>query len=301
MIILIIHFIFFSTADILGDRKVKERKCKEDTKDGIEFSDVDKNSSDSLPNEVISMIADPTMLTFAAIDDFEVTSISHVSADASDAIDSNSVTEQNCGENEISHCVVCEKRFKSKACLNKHMKSVHTGELIAFIEQKLFRPIFFSFVFILVKVLSSNKRSATTNGNSKMLPSKRSQSNDVQSSTTHIGLPVNPFTAKALASKLNERNNLLNNQTNKMIESPSLKPILSNPNSNNSMSSAMISQTGVPSAPSSILNNPISDENHKVTIEFDEERPNEKNETTNGNNGTMSDENERNTVSFRLK
>lgn len=33
---------------------------------------------------------------------------------------------------------------------------------------------------------------------------------ECQSSITHIGSPVNPMTAKALASKLNERNNLLN-------------------------------------------------------------------------------------------
>lgn len=64
-----------------------------------------------------------------------------------------------------------------------------------------------------VKVLSGTKRSATSSSSSKSSHSqtKRSQSNDSQSAVTHTGLPVNPNTAKALASKLNERSHNNNN------------------------------------------------------------------------------------------
>lgn len=98
------------------------------------------------------------------------------------------------GDGEISNCVVCDKRFKSKACLNKHMRSVHT-----------------------VKVLTSAKRAATlAAGHAKATASKRSQAGESQSSITHTGLPVNPITAKALASKLNERNSFLNGQSSRV-------------------------------------------------------------------------------------
>lgn len=60
-----------------------------------------------------------------------------------------------------------------------------------------------------MKVLSSVKRPASSilTTKSATVPSKRSQTIDAQSTVTHTGSPVNPFTAKALASKLNERNN----------------------------------------------------------------------------------------------
>lgn len=54
------------------------------------------------------------------------------------------------------------------------------------------------------------KRSPANHNTSKISNSKRSYLSESQSSITHTGSPVNPMTAKALASKLNERNNLLN-------------------------------------------------------------------------------------------
>lgn len=53
------------------------------------------------------------------------------------------------------------------------------------------------------------KRSSSNHGHSKS-STKRSYLSEGQSSITHTGSPVNPMTAKALASKLNERNNMLN-------------------------------------------------------------------------------------------
>lgn len=189
----------FSNADILVDRKIKERKSKDDSKDSVDLSDVEKNSSDSLPNEMIGIMGDASMHIVPALRDFEIASIEiapntalpghlmlmEMNGDHSTSADGNS-------DGEISVCVVCDKRFKSKPCLNKHMRSVHT-----------------------VKVLASAKRSASITNPTKPASSKRSQSSDSQSGITHVGLPVNPITAKALASKLNERNNFLNNRTAK--------------------------------------------------------------------------------------
>lgn len=60
-----------------------------------------------------------------------------------------------------------------------------------------------------VKILTGTvKRTATAPPSSKTLPtpSKRSQLNDAAMMVTHTGSPVNPVTAKALATKLSERN-----------------------------------------------------------------------------------------------
>lgn len=61
-----------------------------------------------------------------------------------------------------------------------------------------------------VRILSGVKRSASNHGHSKGASTKRSYLSESQSSITHTGSPVNPMTAKALASKLNERNSMLN-------------------------------------------------------------------------------------------
>lgn len=60
--------------------------------------------------------------------------------------------------------------------------------------------------------MTSTKRPTGSSNHSKSSSnsSKRSQTGENQSSITHTGLPVNPITAKALASKLNERNQFLN-------------------------------------------------------------------------------------------
>lgn len=63
-------------------------------------------------------------------------------------------------------------------------------------------------ISIIVRILTGVKRTSSSHGHKTS--SKRSYLSDSQSSITHTGSPVNPMTAKALASKLNERNNLLN-------------------------------------------------------------------------------------------
>lgn len=66
--------------------------------------------------------------------------------------------------------------------------------------------------------MPANKRPSATILNPKTsIPSKRSQLNETNPAVTHTGSPVNPFTAKALASKLNERN-MHTNGVNKTIK-----------------------------------------------------------------------------------
>lgn len=64
------------------------------------------------------------------------------------------------------------------------------------------------FILFSVRILTGVKRSPSVHGHKSS--TKRSYLSDSQSSITHTGSPVNPMTAKALASKLNERNNMLN-------------------------------------------------------------------------------------------
>lgn len=59
-----------------------------------------------------------------------------------------------------------------------------------------------------MKILTGVKRPSSHNSHTKGT-AKRSHLNESQASITHTGSPVNPMTAKALASKLNERNNLV--------------------------------------------------------------------------------------------
>lgn len=59
-----------------------------------------------------------------------------------------------------------------------------------------------------MRILTGVKRASANHGHKNN--TKRSYLSEGQSSITHTGSPVNPMTAKILASKLNERNNLLN-------------------------------------------------------------------------------------------
>lgn len=120
-----------SNPDILLDRKIKEKKCKDDAKDSLDFSDIDKSSRDSLVNDLIGLVPEPSIQPLPVLCDFDIVPIENA-ANASfvpvPESDSSTSIELYGSDNEISVCIVCEKRFKSPACMNKHLKSVHTGE-----------------------------------------------------------------------------------------------------------------------------------------------------------------------------
>lgn len=137
----IIYFILYSDPDILIEKKVKDmKKSKDDSKENFDFSDVEKNSQDGF-----SMVGQP-ITTLPEIPSFEtelenlsvgssnmapvnqVISLQTVSMDKLEISSfdgaSSTVVEK---DNEISSCVVCDKKFKSKSCMNKHLRSVHAG------------------------------------------------------------------------------------------------------------------------------------------------------------------------------
>lgn len=65
-----------------------------------------------------------------------------------------------------------------------------------------------------MKILSTIKRPAASETTKKSagIPSKRSTGNEINPAVTVTGAPVNPSTAKALASKLTERSNQLHHK-----------------------------------------------------------------------------------------
>lgn len=211
------------------EKKVKEKKPKEEPKDTLDFSDIDKTSQDSFPNDLLNLPTEPLITvppaafvpTMCDIDVNIPINITEAVATEVPAIPvendemntppiASTPTEKP--ETEISACIVCDKKFKTKSCMNKHLRSVHTGtNQIIFLKLYIIFLLSNSLFGRLVRVLTGVKRSSSQSSSSKSHSSstKRSHLNDSQSSITHTGSPVNPMTAKALASKLNERNNLL--------------------------------------------------------------------------------------------
>lgn len=115
------------------EKKVKEiKKGKDDSKENFDLSDIEKNSQDGFLLGVISEA--PSFETDLCSIDFDsnlstiketTASLEAVCLDNQDnnLIDSATVEK----EAEISSCVVCDKKFKSKSCMNKHLRSVHAG------------------------------------------------------------------------------------------------------------------------------------------------------------------------------
>lgn len=127
-----------SDPDILVEKKIKEVKKGKD--ENFDFLDIEKNSQDGfvlgtmaimaatptfesdLPDlgsksnaSNVQLVKDNTTINLqsVAIDKLEISST-----------DGTTIVEK---DNEISPCVVCHKKFKSKSCMNKHLRSVHAG------------------------------------------------------------------------------------------------------------------------------------------------------------------------------
>lgn len=143
----------FSEADVLGDKRSRDKK-KNDSKDSIDLSDFEKNSRDSLATESSSMAIETSVMvmdvgpiamdlpstsaipmepvvTIPLLCDFETdTGLETISSDLPPILHkSESCTSIDvCGTDEVSTCIVCDKKFKSKTYMNKHLRSVHTGK-----------------------------------------------------------------------------------------------------------------------------------------------------------------------------
>lgn len=143
-----------SNADVLVEKKVKEIKKggKEDSKENFDLSDIEKNSQDGfLLGAIGSMPETPSFETDLCNVDFNadastlqdatlslpikqeikqeiITTMDTMRTAASvatAAAAAAAVAEEK--QMEISSCLVCDKKFKSKSCMNKHLRSVHTG------------------------------------------------------------------------------------------------------------------------------------------------------------------------------
>lgn len=124
---------FNSDADVLNDKKAKDKKNKGDFKDSIDLSDLDKNSRDSLATDASSTVVgiDFITSTVPSICDFETEHnngiVEAMELPSIEKSESNTSMDM-CGVDEVSACIVCDKKFKSQTYLKKHLRTVHTGE-----------------------------------------------------------------------------------------------------------------------------------------------------------------------------
>lgn len=131
----VILFFFQSSPNVLVDRKpVKElKKIKPKPKDSpdIETSPISDSSYKLLLQSYDSPIvyvgdADDAEL-ISPVEHNDSLEITASNTDADSGFTRNDIPEAKI--DEPSMCVVCQKVFKSKSCLNKHLKNVHTGWL----------------------------------------------------------------------------------------------------------------------------------------------------------------------------
>lgn len=106
-------------------------------KESIDLSsDIERNSRDSLFTESTTTMAlaieyapiVPTVCDYETENGFESCELPPIQpiqkSESNTSIDMCGIT----GMDEISSCIVCEKKFKSKSYLKKHLRTVHTGE-----------------------------------------------------------------------------------------------------------------------------------------------------------------------------
>lgn len=137
---------------MLVEKKVKDlKKSKDDSKENFDLSDIEKNSQDGFLLGIMGAMPEtqsfesdlcsfdgsmPTIkeatanLQAVCIDKMEP----NISVEQPPAPPPPSAAPPIEKDNEISSCVVCDKKFKSKSCMNKHLRSVHAGLLINSIE-----------------------------------------------------------------------------------------------------------------------------------------------------------------------
>lgn len=132
---------FRSDPDVLIDKKIKEiKKVKDDSKENFDFMDIEKNSHDGFLAGAIGTMSE--MSPFFAPDLCNIGVLSSIPdvRDTAEDLQLVGLDKLEIGtpdgattvekDNEISSCVVCEKKFKSKSCMNKHLRSVHAGLLL---------------------------------------------------------------------------------------------------------------------------------------------------------------------------
>lgn len=135
-----ISFISNSDPDILIEKKVKDIKRGRDDSKDFDYSDTEKNSQDGFLLGTIASMPETSIdsdLNKFCIDNNvpivkEVTTLQTVSLDKLEISSSDGGTSISEKDIEISSCIVCDKKFKSKSCMNKHLRSVHAGSFLYF-------------------------------------------------------------------------------------------------------------------------------------------------------------------------
>lgn len=118
------------------EKKIKEiKKSKDDSKENFDLSDIEKNSQDGFLVGIMSALPETPLFesdlckiaipsSVPAVKEVAATA-QPVSLEKLEISPPESVSIEK--DSEISSCVVCEKKFKSKSCMNKHLRSVHAG------------------------------------------------------------------------------------------------------------------------------------------------------------------------------
>lgn len=128
------------------EKKVKDmKKGKDDSKENYDFSDIEKNSQDEFVVGAIGIVPDtpsfepelPDLCNTSTTSNMSIvkdTAGKNLQTIALDKLETGptDATKSVEKDNEISPCVVCHKKFKSRSCMNKHLRSVHAGLLIYF-------------------------------------------------------------------------------------------------------------------------------------------------------------------------
>lgn len=128
---------YFSDADVLVEKKEKKeiKKTKDDSKENFDFSDIEKNSQDGFLVGVIGSIPE-TPIFEQDLCNIAIGSSSQETQENANCLQAvqlekleinspDAASTEN--SNELSSCIVCHKNFKSKSCMNKHLRSVHSG------------------------------------------------------------------------------------------------------------------------------------------------------------------------------
>lgn len=131
---LCIFFIFQSSPNVLVDRKpAKEiKKFKPKIKDSP--SDIETCSVADSPGLMVNSFDSSDVYVGDVSDMISPVELNDVNGSAANGIETdidcahvrNGVVESIKSDGP-SPCIVCNKIFKSKSCLNKHLRNVHTG------------------------------------------------------------------------------------------------------------------------------------------------------------------------------
>lgn len=165
-LLFLLYIPLHSDADVLVEKRAKDKKIKSEIKESIDLSsDIDRNSRDSMvtvesTTQSLALAIDYVPM-MAAVCDYEtengfescelppIQPMHRTESNTSIDVCGSSNGIVSTGHDEISTCIVCEKKFKSKSYLKKHLRTVHTGKQCRYISHSLTElAVLFSVLFL---------------------------------------------------------------------------------------------------------------------------------------------------------